>query len=176
MENNEEEIMRDGGSDSLQDTQADYIDALKQLKANSVSKEEYDRVKAENRRLLNDVINGATDYAQETKLSDKPDINVLRKELFDRDGSLTNLDYVSKALQLRQAVMDDGGEDPFLPIGRTISPTDEDRAVAKKLANGLQHCVDFAEGNPDLFTAELQRITIESPMAMRSRQNNNLRR
>lgn len=174
MAENEEKDKRDVGQDNPQDTQVDYIEALKQLKATTVSKEEYDKVKAENKRLINDVINGSNDVPKEQPA--KPDITQLRKELFDRDGSLNNLEYVSKALQLRKAIMDEGGEDVFLPVGKKISPTEEDIAAAARLADGLQHCVDYADGDSELFTNELQRITIDTaPMATRPRRNNNMR-
>ena len=47
--------------------------------------------------------------------------------------------------------------DPFVPTGSKIKPTDEDFAKAKKVADTLQECVDYADGDPDVFTDELKR-------------------
>ena len=36
----------------------DYIEAIKEMKQNSVSKEAYEKLKAENKQLLDSIING----------------------------------------------------------------------------------------------------------------------
>ena len=61
--------------------------------------------------------------------------------------------------------MDDGGIDPFLPIGNRISPTKEDIETANRVAEAFQSCIDYAEGDSQLFTQELQRITNDIPMS-----------
>ena len=53
--------------------------------------------------------------------------------------------------------MEAGQTDPFVPNGSKIKPTDEDFAKAKKVADTLQECVDYADGDPDVFTDELKR-------------------
>jgi hypothetical protein len=143
----------------------DYIAAIKELKENSVSKEDYLKVKDENKRLLQSLVNGETIEVQKEPV----DISKLRKELFAEDQDINNVDFISKALELRTALIEQGEVDPFLPIGKRITPTDEDIATAERVANVLQECVDYAEGDSEAFTNELQRRTIDVAPTMRRR-------
>lgn len=140
--------------------EVDYVQAIQELKANSVPKEQYAKLKAENSKLLNSLINGETIEAG--SLPEKPDIPKLRKELFDGDAQLTNLEYISKTLELRDAIMESGGTDPFLPVGHKVLPDDNDIACANKTAAILKECVEFADGDSGVFTAELQRRMIDT--------------
>lgn len=136
----------------------DYIEAIQKLKENSVSKEDYERVQEENKKLLQSLINGETIELE----SEMPDIDALRKELFSEDCDLNNLDYITKVMDLRSAIIQNGGIDPFLPAGKKIIPTEEDVATAKRVAEILQDCIDYAEGDSSVFTNELQRRMIDS--------------
>ena len=133
-----------------------YIEAIKEMKANTVDKEAYLKLKEENKQLLNSLVNGEEIKGQEPE--QKESIEELRSKLFGtKRKDLNNLDFVENALKLRNALMEDGQTDPFVPIGSKIKPTDEDFAKAKKVADTLQECVDYADGDPDVFTDELKR-------------------
>ena len=137
----------------------DLAKAYKDLKGNSVSKEEYDKLKEENTKLLNEVINGGggSGSGQATPTQEKPDIDKLRAELYGPKGQqLTNLQVVEKTLQLRKAIMDEGGMDPFLPVGANIKPDDRDRERAQAVADVLSECVRESDGDSGVFTAILQ--------------------
>ena len=83
------------------------------------------------------------------------------KDLYsDNRPDLNNLDYITKTLELRQAIIDKGGLDPFVPIGHKVSPTANDFEAAERVANVLQECVDEANGDSQTFTAALQRRII----------------
>lgn len=137
---------------------ADYIEAIKKLKENSVPKEDYEKIQEENRKLLESLINGET--IEQT--SEKPDISALRKELFSEECELNNLEYITKIMELRSAIMDSGGMDPFLPYGKKIIPTEEDIDTANRVAQVLQDCIEYADGDSQVFTNELQRRMIDS--------------
>lgn len=137
----------------------DYIEALKEMKQNSVSRESYDKLKSENKQLLDALVQGKEiELPKEEKL----DVNELRKKLFNKDASLSNLEYVDTALKLRKALIENGERDPFLPYGDRVDTTAEHYAKAETVANVLQECVDFADGDSGIFTAELQRRTKEA--------------
>jgi len=140
----------------VEDTSTDYIEALTQLKQNSVDRSKYDALRAENKKLINSIVNGTTVEVEQPK--SKADIQALRNELFN-DEPKSNLEYITKALELRDALIENGETDPFLPQGSQITATDEDVANANRLAEGLKHCVEYAEGDNAVFTNELQRIT-----------------
>lgn len=141
-----------------QNTEVDnnqYIEAINEMRRNSVDRSEYDKLRDENKKLLKSLINGESisNPVQENKRTEAE----IRNELFTKD--LNNLDFIKDALELRQTVLDNTGKDIFVADGINISPTGEDYACAQKVAEALQECVDYADGNSQVFTAELQRIT-----------------
>ena len=140
----------------VEDNTQDYLAAINELKQNSVDRSKYDQLRAENKRLINSIVNGTAVDVEQPK--SKPDIQALRNELFN-DEPKSNLEYITKALELRDALIENGETDPFLPQGAQITHTDEDVANANRLAEGLRHCVEYAEGDNQVFTNELQRIT-----------------
>lgn len=144
-------------SQTTGDDNNQYIQALNELKAKSVDREEYDKLKAENKKLLDSIING-TEVAQQP-VEEKKSVEELRANYLKEDQ--TNLEYITNTLKLREALMAEGKPDPFLPIGEQIMPTDEDVATANKVAQVLQECVDYAEGDSAVFTNELQRRLVD---------------
>lgn len=150
----------------------DYIDAITNLKATTVSKEQYEKLKAENKKLLNAVINGEElpKEAQQKKV----DVNELRKKLFSADSDLTNLEYAQCAVDLRNALLEQEGYDCFAPRGTNYQMTPEDITGPERLATALQDAIDYAQGDSALFTQELMRVTKnDSPLksAMSTRRN-----
>lgn len=135
----------------------DYIKALKEMKERTVSKEQYDKLKAENCQLLQALVNGET--IEQPKPEENVDLNELRKSLFSPESDLSNLQYMEKTLKLRQEIIKQGGRDPFLPIGEKVNVTHDQIEAAERSAQIFQECVDFAQGDSGVFTAELQRRT-----------------
>ena len=144
----------------VEDMTPDYLAAIKELKQNSVDRSEYDKLKAENKKLIDAVVNGqvAQEEAQQV-IHTKEEIAALRKELFDSDKDLSNLEYVSKAVELRDALIENGEPDPFIPVGKQISPTRDDIEIAEKVAQVYKECIEFANGDSEVFTNELMRRT-----------------
>lgn len=145
----------------------DYIDQIAQLKQNTVSKAEYEKLRADHKKAMDALINGGQIETTEKAPVDK---NQLRKELYCNEPNLSNLDYWKKTLELRQAIIDEGGKDPFLPYGQKIAPTAEDKEAAERVATIVQECIDYADGDSRIFTNELDRRTIDTaPMMGRKR-------
>ena len=136
----------------------DYIAAIKELKENSVDRQKYDALKADNKRLVEALVNGQT---IETNSKPPVDIQALRNELFKNENQ-TNLQYVENALKLRNALIESGEPDPFIPQGSKVIATSEDIAAAERVATVLQECIDYAEGDSQVFTNELQRRTVDA--------------
>lgn len=156
MENNED-LNSVSQQENVVDTN-DYIEAIKEMKQNSVSKEDYMKLKEENKQLLNSLVNGEI---RQTEIKEEPvDIDKLRDDLFNKE--LSNLDYISSALKLREELIKRGESDPFLPAGKNILPTEEDINTANRVAAVLQECVDYADGDSSVFTNELQRRMVDS--------------
>ena len=140
----------------VQDNTKKYIDEIAKLKKETVSIEDYKKLEAENKNLLNSIVNDLNPKKEEDK--EVADINELRKRLRKDDPS--NLEYVKNVLELRDAVLSSGGNDPFLPHGKKIVPTNDDIEAANRVATVLKECVDYANGDSLLFTNELYRRII----------------
>ena len=132
-----------------------YIEALNQLKANSVDKADYEKLKAENKKLLDSIVNG-TEVA--LPAGEKESIDELRNKLAgSSENNMSSLEYASTALKLRERLLEEGQEDPFVPHGSQYSPTQIDYDRARRVAAVLQECVEDAEGDDATFLAELKR-------------------
>lgn len=134
--------------------------ALKELRENSVSKEDYEKLEKENKELVAQIINGDGGAGNGQPTPEKVDIKVLREELYGPKGAdLSNLDFWKKTLKLRSAVIEQEGYDPFLPHGSKIKPNDYDVERANAVAETVQKCIDEAKDNSEVFTALLQAET-----------------
>ena len=145
--------------------------ALKDYKENSVPKDEYEKLKKENRDLIDQVINGGGAYGngQGTPTKEPVDIDKLRTELYGPKGQeLSNLEVIEKTLKLRDAVIERDGIDPFLPIGANIKPTDFDAERAQAVADVLAECVKEADGDSGVFTAILQSKLANDSVALQN--------
>ena len=145
---------------TVEDNTQDYLAAIKELKQNSVDRSEYDKLRAENKKLIDAVVNGQPGQ-EEPAVSkhSKEQIDDLRNDLFNSPRELNNLEYITKAMELREALMENGKPDPFLPVGKQISPTRDDLEGAEKVAQVYKECIDYAEGDSEVFTNELMRRT-----------------
>lgn len=141
------------------DSAPDYIAAIKELKENTVDRAQYMKLKEENKRLLDNMINGFHPD-EPAPVKPAPDIDALRKDLFNKDQS--NLDFCRKAIELRDALIEKGEVDPFLPYGKQIQPTREDVEAADRVAKVIKECIDYADGDSQIFTQELQRRTVDT--------------
>lgn len=143
------------------DTSADYIAAIQQLKATTVSKDDYDALVAERKQLLDSIVNG-TASTQESE-SNTPDYETIKKEcrtkLFSEGSELSNLEYCKTALELRDAVLQTEGIDIFVGSGHQLTPSQDDYDKAQRVADIMQECIDEAGGNSAIFTAQLQTRT-----------------
>ena len=145
---------------TVEDNTQDYLAAIKELKENSVNRSEYDKLRAENKKLIDAVINGAPGQEEQVAVKhSKEQIDDLRNELFNSPRELNNLEYVTKAMELREALIENGEPDPFLPVGKQISPTRDDLEGAEKVAQVYRECIEYAEGDSEVFTNELMRRT-----------------
>lgn len=146
-----------------------YIDTIAELKRNSVDKSEYEKLLEENKQLLKNF----TEFKpqeEEVQPQKTYDLDGLRKKLFG-DKDLSNLEYIKTALELREGIIaKDGIEaDPFVGRGHDLVPTEQDYNTAQKVANVFQHCVDVADGDNEVFTNELQRLTNDIALPRRKK-------
>jgi hypothetical protein len=141
-----------------------YADIITEMRNNTVPKDKYERLKTENEKLMRAVANGEKIEVEAPKT---PDLKELRKTLYtDEVQNISDLEMITKTLELRQAIIDAGGEDPFVPQGKKFMAEDSDYTTAEKVADVLKQCVEYADGDNAIFINELQRRTADvSPIA-----------
>ena len=91
MEENKQQQPIESGEEQSNDS-ADLIKAIKEIKQNSVSREQYEKLQKENKELLDTLINGG--QVEMVDPTTKPSIEDLRKGLFSKEAAekeMTNL-------------------------------------------------------------------------------------
>lgn len=139
------------------DANIDYIEAIREMKENTVSKEEFLKLKQEKKKLLDALIKGET-IEVEKKETKRPTEEELRKRIRE---SKTMLDGVTAMLELRDLMIENGEGDTLLPTGSTAVITAEDREIAQHTLDGFKYCIERADGDPIAFKNELDRITVD---------------
>lgn len=161
-----EEVINGGTPTEQTNENQKYLDAIAELKKNSVSRAEYDKIRDENTMLLNSIVSGKTTETASAEEANKPTIEEMRKKIFKTEG-LSNLEYWQNVLDLRDALIERGDKDPFLPYGQKIAPNEEDISKAENVSKVVRECIEYADGDSQLFTNELQRRTNEVMPARR---------
>ena len=156
------------GETKPSESESDIVKAYAELKKNSVSIEEYNKLKAEKDEIIKSVIDGdgSTPGNGQSTPPEEVDIPALRGELYgEHSAKLSNLEYCKKTLKLRKAVIEKEGYDPFLPHGANIKPDSDDIEKANNVADVMEQCIEEADGNSEVFTALLQaRTNNDSPL------------
>lgn len=143
-------------------TTEELLAQLEKMKKETVPLDKYTKALEDNKVLINQVLNGGTggdEQEQEVIYSDE-ELNKLREELFDTEKhDLTNLEYVTKAVQLRDAILQKSGgkTDIFVGTYNSFEPSQEDYYRAENTAEVFKECIEYAKGDSQLFTQELQR-------------------
>ena len=141
-----------------------YIDAIRDLKANTVSKDRYNKLMEENKNLLNSLVNGESVAAAAPAQSELPPIQNLVDEM--RGKHLSDIEFVEKALEFRERVLEETGEDCFVSKGHNITPTQESYIAAQRTADIYRECLDYANGDNKVFMNELmRRMPNDGPVA-----------
>ena len=138
-------------------TAQDFITQLDDLKRNTVSRADYDRLKRDNQQLANALVNGSgAEIPGVTAQKEKTDLNDLRKKLFSKK-SKNDLEYFTNLLALRDGVIADGQPDPFLPNNHEFRATAQDETDAERIATQLKEAIEYANGDPVVFSNDLCR-------------------
>ena len=79
-------------SGEVDDMTQDYVAAIKELKQNSVDRSKYEELRAENKKLLDSIVNGQS--LEAPKQEDVKSIDQLRSELFNGETELSNINFI----------------------------------------------------------------------------------
>lgn len=126
------------------------LEDITEVKKNMVSREEYDRLSKDNAKLKHALLTGVTEKVVEPLKSAKE----LKKDYADSIKSgVTNAQGFETALKLREAVINETGNDPFM----TEALTKIDPNFGERVAEGLGQILEQSEGDPTMFNAILSR-------------------
>lgn len=163
IDNEQEQKVEEEATDEA----SPYIQALKEMKENSVERSKYEKLQRENAELINALKDGRSIPSEE--VVEGPSVQQLSHSLMHEH--MNNLEFARKALLLRDKLIEEQGEgaDPFLPQGIKTRYTNEDRENAQNLADVLQQCIDESDGDPAVFQARLMSRTKDNGPIMGKR-------
>lgn len=131
------------------DNDLDLLKELQEVKNNSVSKEDYEKLQAKYKQVVKDVINGV---GTKEEADDTVNLEEIRKNLFtDKVEELSNRDFWKNVLNLRHERLEKEGVDIFLPKGSKTRYTREDYESAQKVDEIISQMLEDSEENPQLF-------------------------
>lgn len=134
------------------------IDIIAEMRANTVSKDKYNKLVEDNQKLMKALANGET---IQVEAPNTPNIDELRNEFFKFETK-NDLQIAQDILNLRNGLLEAGQADPFLPNGRKANITTEDIADAQKVADLLQYAVDASNGDNKIFLAQFESKIVDS--------------
>lgn len=82
----------------------------------------------------------------------------IRKDLFGKDKSeISNLEYAKLVVELDDACIRETGESCFLPKGKNVSITSDERETAQRVHDCLSDCIEEANNDSQIFNQALAR-------------------
>ena len=133
-----------------------YVDALNKLKENMVDRTKYDKLAEDNKKLVEALASGSH-FEEEEEEKGEPSSDIAKRIFKNSKRYRNDLEFFTDALAYRDALIEEGQVDPFLPFNHDYSPDESDVQKAQDIADALKECVEYAQGDPKLFTSELMR-------------------
>lgn len=140
----------------VENNDTDYIAVIQEMRENTVSRDEYNKLKAENKKLFSALAAG-----EKIEVPKEPTktIDELRADVRKAESSL---DGWKACLALRDAVLEKTGQDVFVATGTKIIPTDEDRTKATHVAETVKGWIEESGDDPFVFANIMSRNIIDS--------------
>ena len=139
----------------------DYITAIKELKENSVSKDQYDALMAERKKLIDSIVNGQDEIDQEKEPELGSRLEYYKKYKENKFNS--NLEYWDNLVKLRKATIAEYGADPTVtgnygltPEGQKVEPAYGEPEAMEKSFEIIENMINEADGDPKVFDALMQ--------------------
>lgn len=138
------EVVEDNSTDN-------YIQNIQALQANTVSKDEYNKLVESNKKLADALARG--EYTMSTVADPDIDISELERSVKHCKGQ-TDLAFLTNVLKLRQARLDNNPEDDiFVPATREAN----DYVNAQAFAEQLQSAIEESNGDPLVFASKIRK-------------------
>ena len=154
-----EEIINNEQLENSMEGEVSAVDIITEMRQNTVPKDKYNKVMEENQKLMRALANGET---VQVEAPQKPTALELHKEWANQEGK-SSIQIAKDTLALREAMIDEGLRDPFLPNGKDFVPEAQDMKDAEDVAALLQWAVDSANGNSGVFNSLLASKMVDTP-------------
>lgn len=139
----------------------DYIEAIKDLKQNSVNKDKYDALKSENKKLLEALVNGQEVEAQNE--ASKLESRDYYYKKYKENNFTSDLEYWDNFLNLRKATIKEYGADPCVtgsygltPEGNKLESSYGEAETIEEQMKIIEDFIEESEGNPIVFETLMQ--------------------
>lgn len=152
-----EEIINN--QESQVEPEVDAVQMITELRANTVPKDKYNKLVEDNAKLMKALANGETINMEPAP--NKPNIEELRAAYLSFENK-SDLQIATDTLALRNALIEDGQPDPFLPNGKNVELTDQDYVDAQRVADLLQYAIDNAGGDDAVFRAQFSSKLVDT--------------
>lgn len=153
-------------TDETEKGEPNILEQIEEVKKNSVPKEKYDKVKKELDDVYSKVLKGENLDLPKAPVDKKKRMEELKSQLYGKsidDSNMTNLDYIKDTLELRNLIIEQGGDDPFLGIRKKgVVVTENDYEKAQNIADTLQEMVEEADGSADAFRTIYARRVVDA--------------
>lgn len=147
--------MSDEIKEQTEEVVDDSVEIIKQLKQNTVSKEDYNKLQARNNELMKALAEGT--YDPETKKAHEPTQEELDKMYTDNINALgkhkyrSNLEAAKRLLQLNDDSIRRG--DGMIGLPTKGTPTQEDIEGVEKTWELMRYAVEEANGSESVYNA-----------------------
>lgn len=128
-----------------------YAQQIAELKANTVPRDRYERLEAEKNALAKQLREQPMPEPAPKPEKPKADIEALKKQL--GRPNLTDLETWEAHQKLREAALEQGLRDPYLPTSKEYSPTQADEERAQRVYDFVNTIIEEADGDPKLFAS-----------------------
>ena len=132
----------------IADTDSDLVEALKQLKANSVNKDDYNKLKEDNKKLIDALVNGdqITNVQPQAQRSEEE----IKQSILNHKGS--DMEIAKDIMELYN-LKKEQGENIFISTSHNLSPSELQDAEynAEAVARCLEDSIEYCEGDPSKF-------------------------
>lgn len=160
MANEKEDIQE--LENEIENQEQDYVELIQEMRNNTVAKSKYTKLEEDYKNALKALANGETIIQDQAP--DTPNVEELRHELYTEEvQTMSDLEFIQKTLDLRNAVMEAGGDDPAVAKGLKHIPDASDYEKSQRIADVLQECIDYANGDSAVFVNEVQRRMVDVP-------------
>ena len=136
-----------------------YLDQIQEMKRTHVSREQYDKIRDENKMLLDTIVQGRSLENSSTEEPAKRSIEEIANHIYGPGHEkLKDNELISDLFELRNRIKEEHGIDIAIPNGQKYQFDVNDLAAADRVEEGFKHCLEVSEGDNKIFMREAVRL------------------